>query len=63
MNVLFGEDPDQEYPLFSKKKNLHFYRNRGRFDNIYINKTDKKKYLDDNGTGVKPKYFTNIGMK
>ena len=28
-----------------------------------MDKTNKKKYLDDNGTGVKPKHFTKMGMR
>ena len=58
--VLFGEDIEPYFPLSSQKKFLYFCRHRDRFYNRYINTTDKKRFLDDDGTGVKPKCFTKM---
>ena len=49
--------------IITKQIFLHFYRHGDRFYSWYINKTDKRKYLDDNITGVKPKYFLQEGMR
>ena len=42
---------------------LHFFCHGGRFYNRYINTADKKKYLDDDGSGVKPNHLLQRGMK
>ena len=36
---------------------MHFFRHGDWFYNRYTNSTIRTKYLDDNGTGVKPKYI------
>ena len=36
---------------------LNFYRHRYQFYNLYINKTDKKWYLDDDIAGAKQKSY------
>ena len=51
------------YFILTKYIFLHFYHNRDQFYNRYINKTDKTKYIDGDGTGVKPKHFTKTGMR
>ena len=43
--------------IFKKQIFLYFYRHGDRFYDRYINKIDKTKYLDDDGSGVKPKHF------
>ena len=51
-------------PFIIKKPIFLYFHNRGdRFYNIYINKTDKTKNLDDDGTGVKTEHFLQKGMK
>ena len=37
---------------------VHLIRNGDRFYNWYINSKIRTKYLDDDGTGVKPKHFS-----
>ena len=46
------------YFILTKQIFLHFYLNGNQFYNQYINKIDKKMYLDDDDTGVKPKNLT-----
>ena len=49
--------------IVTKKIFLHIYHHGDRFYNQYINKTDKTKYLGDDGSGVKPKhFFTKTGI-
>ena len=43
--------------ILTKQIFLHFYRHEDWFYDQYINKTDKTKYLDDDGSGMKPKHF------
>ena len=43
--------------ILAKQIFPHLFRHRDRFYKRYINTTDKKKYLDDDGSGVKPKHF------
>ena len=42
------------YFIISKQIFMHFYRYGYQFNNQYINKSIKTKYLDDDGSGVKP---------
>ena len=44
--------------IISKNIFVHFYLRGGRFYNQYINKQIKTKYLDDDGSGVKPNFFS-----
>ena len=44
--------------ILSKRIFLHFSCHGDRFYNQYINKIDRKRYLDDNDTGMKPYFFT-----
>ena len=48
--------------ILAKQIFLHFYRHGDPFYERYINETEKK-YLDDNGTGMKPKHFLQRGMR
>ena len=41
---------------------LHFFCNRDQFYKRYINTTEKK-YLEDDGSGVKPKHFLQRRIK
>ena len=43
------------YFILTKQIFLHFYHP--------VNKTDKKRYLDDDDTGVKPKHLLQRGMR
>ena len=43
--------------ILTKQIFLHFFRHGGRFHNRYIDTADKKTYLDDDGSGVKPNHF------
>ena len=65
MKVLFGEDSKWLYTLFSKKQIfVHFYLHGDLFYNRYMNKTIKTKYLDNNGSRVKPGFFfAKTGIK
>ena len=47
--------------ILTKQILPRFYHHGDRFYNKYINKTDKKMYIDDDDTGVKPKYFLQRG--
>ena len=50
--------------VLTKQRFLHFYCRGDWFYNRYINKTIKTKYLDDDGSGVKPEHFpTKIGIR
>ena len=44
--------------LYYKKTIVHFICRGGWLYNRYINSTIRTKYLDDDGTGVKPKHFS-----
>ena len=48
--------------ILTRKIFLHIYRHGYRFYNRYTNKKYKK-YLYDDGTGVKPKYFLQRGIR
>ena len=41
----------------------HLYPHGDRFYNRNINKTGKKRYLDDDDTGEKPKHLLQIGIR
>ena len=41
------------YP--DKKKFLHFYRHANQFYNRYQNSVSRKNYIDDDGSGEKPR--------
>ena len=43
--------------ILTKQIFVYFYRHGDRFYSQYINKTIKTKYLDDDGSGVKPILF------
>ena len=43
--------------IISKQILEHLFCHGDRFYNQYINTTIRTKYIDDNGTGVKPKQF------
>ena len=45
------------YFILTKQIFLHFFRHEYWFYNKYINTADKKIYLDDDGSGVKPNHF------
>ena len=49
--------------IFTKTIFLHLFCHGGRFYNQYINTTDKKNYLDDDGSGLKPKHFLQRRMR
>ena len=53
--VLFGEDTEQQYPLFLQNI-VHLIRHGKQFI-TNINSTIRTKYIDHYGTGVKPKQF------
>ena len=55
MKVLFRVDIDPSFSLYSKKIFLQFFCRGDRFYSRYMNTTDILKYLDGDGTGVKPK--------
>ena len=42
---------------------INFFRHGDRFYNRYINTTDILKYLDDDGSGVKPKHLLQMRMR
>ena len=46
------------YFIIKKQIFLHFFRHEDIFYNLYIYSTIRTKYLDDNGTGVKPNHFS-----
>ena len=48
--------------ILTKQILPHFYHHGDRFYNQYIEKTDKKRYIDDDDTRVKPKHFLQKGM-
>ena len=41
--------------IMTKQNFLHFYRHGIQFYDRYLNLVDKKKYIDDDGSGEKPK--------
>ena len=47
----------------TKKIFLHFFRHGNRFYNRYLNSVDKRKYLDDDSSGVKPNNALQRRMK
>ena len=50
--------------ILTKQIFVQFYRHGNWFYNWYINKTTEIKYLDDDGSGVKPKhFFAKTGIK
>ena len=49
--------------IIKKQIFLYFHNHGDQFHNIYINKIDKKKSLDDDGTGVKTEHFLQKGMR
>ena len=49
--------------ILTRQISLHFCFNGETFYNLYINKTDKKRYLDDDDTGVEPKNFLQRGIR
>ena len=49
--------------ILTEKIFLHLFLHWDRFYNRYINTADKKKYLDDDGSGVKQNNFLQIRMK
>ena len=46
------------YFILTKQIFVHFFCREYRFYNRYINSAIKTKYLDDDGSGVKPKHFS-----
>ena len=48
------------YFIITKQIFLHFFRHGDRFYNRYINTADRLKYIDDDGSGAKPKNFLQI---
>ena len=42
--------------ILTKQILLHFFRHGDRFYNRYLNSVDKKIYIDDDGSGVKPNH-------
>ena len=49
--------------ILTKQIFLHFFCHGNRFYNQYLNSVDKRKYLDDDGSGVKPNNALQIIKK
>ena len=51
------------YFILTKQVFLHLFCHGDSYYNRYTNTTDNLKYLDDDGSGVKPRHFLQRGMK
>ena len=51
------------YFILTKQIFLHFFRHENWFYNQYLNSVDKIKYLDDDGSGMKPNHALQRRMK